>query len=453
MYSHVSRGMPASAPDPSEGGRSQSRSRAAPPRLVFAARRAPYPLDTGARIRTHHLLTGLVNAFETVFVTFEHHPDSPDGVCRKEELEQLYPDVEVVTVPGAHVHKRASQALSLLRRRSWTNGRYRSRAFTEAVRRAAASMQPCIVHFDDSGVAQVGPLAGTFSVYSAHNIEHRILRHGARTGSVPRRLFYGVEALKVRSEERRAWRSMDLSLAVSSLDARAMSAGGARRVDLCPNGAPSVDRIPLQPRSPDEPLRLLFVGTANYVPYERGLAWFVREVLPRIEAQTSVVLDVVGGPPDRPAQAKGVRYLGTVPSVEPFYSASHGVIVPVFEGSGTRLKILEAMAYGRPVISTRLGAEGLPVVAGEHFLQADDPEGFTAAAVRLAGWLIRPEDDALESLISNAREAARPLFWPAVAKRLVELYRSELARLDQGPMAPASRSRAHSLEPPVPTRR
>ena len=402
---------------------------------MFAARRAPYPLDTGARIRTHHLLTGLANAFEIVFVTFEHHPDSPDGLCRKEELEQLYPDVEVVTVPGDGPHKRAAQALSLLRRRSWTNGHYRSRAFTEAVRRAAASRQPCIVHLDDSGVAPVGPLAGTFSVYSAHNVEHRILRQGARTGSVPRRVFYWVEALKVRSEERRAWRSMDLCLAVSPLDARAMRAGGARRVDLCPNGAPSVQRIPLQPRSPDKPLKLLFVGTGAYVPYERGLAWFVREVLPLIEARTSVELDVVGYPPDRPVKAKGVRYVGTVPSVAPFYAASDGVIVPVFEGSGTRLKILEAMAYGRPVISTSLGAEGLPVVAGEHFLRADDPESFAAAAERLAGWSLDPEDDEVEALIANAREAVRPLFWPAVAEQLVELYRSELARLDQGPTA------------------
>ena len=106
-------------------------------------------------------------------------------------------------------------------------------------------------------------------------------------------------------------------------------------------------------------------------------------------------------------QAKGVRYVGRVPSVEPFYSASHGVVVPVFEGSGTRLKMLEAMAYGRPVISTSLGAEGLPVVAGEHFLQADDPESFAAAAVRLAGWYLHPEDGQTSRLIANAREAAR----------------------------------------------
>jgi polysaccharide biosynthesis protein PslH len=404
-------------------------SNAARPPLVFAACEPPYPLDNGASIRTHHLLTGLARAFETVFVTFEHNPDDPGEPFGKKALEQLYPNVEVITVPGNGRAKRADQALSLLRRRSWTNGRYQSRAFTETVRGAVAARRSRIVHFDDLGVAQIGPVAGAFSAYSSHNVEQRILSHGARTGSAPRRLFYGVEALKVGSEERRVWRSMDLSLAVSPLDGQAMSAGGARRVELCPNGAPAVERLPVQRRSADQPLRLLFVGTGSYVPYERGLAWFVREVLPRIETSIPVALDVVGDPPLRPVKAKGVRYVGRVPSVEPFYSNCHGMVVPVFEGSGTRLKILEAMAYGRPVISTSLGAEGLPVTAGEHFLQADDAEAFEAAAVRVAEWSLDPGDEP-ERLLARAREAIRPFFWEAIADRLVELYRSELGRME-----------------------
>jgi polysaccharide biosynthesis protein PslH len=393
--------------------------------LVFVACQPPYPRDNGARIRTHHLLVGLARAFETVFVTFEHDQDSSGGPYAKDELEALYPNVEVIAVRRAGTARRAAQAVSLLQRESWTNGRYRSGALAEAVRGAVASRPSCIVHFDDLGVAQLGPFAGAFNAYSSHNVEQRILRHGARTGSPPRRVFYGVEALKVRSEERRVWRSMDLSLAVSPLDARAMREGGARRVELCPNGAPPVERLPLLPRSADEPLKLIFVGTGSYLPYERGLAWFVREALPRIEALTPVVLEVVGHPPTRPVKAKGVRYVGAVPSVQPHYAASHGVVVPVFEGSGTRLKMLEAMAYGRPVISTRLGAEGLPVVAGEHFLEADDAERFAAAAVRLAEWCAHPGDE-LERLIASARAAVEPLFWPGIADRLAELYQAEL---------------------------
>jgi polysaccharide biosynthesis protein PslH len=446
LYSQLLERMPASMQEPPGSGRSQPVSKATRPSLVFAACQPPYPLDRGARIRTHHLLTGLARAFETVFVTFEDHPDSANGPCGTRELERLYPDVDVITVPGSALAKRAGQALSLLGRRSWTNGRYQSRAFTEAVRGAVASTRSRIVHFDDLGVAQVGPLATAFSVYSSHNIEERILRHGAHTGSAPRRLFYGVEARKVGAEERRVWRSMDLSLAVSPLDAEAMKAGGASRVELCPNGAPPVARMPVTRRSAEEPMRLLFVGTGSYVPYERGLAWFVREVMPRIQSRTSVALDVVGDPPARPIQAKGVRYVGNVPSVEPFYSASHGVIVPVFEGSGTRLKILEAMAYGRPVISTRLGAEGLPVEPGQHFFQADDAEGFTGAALGLAGWSLGPEDAGFERLIASARDVAEAFFWPDIARRLVDLYRSELDRLEN-PATPDPADRTANSSP------
>jgi glycosyltransferase involved in cell wall biosynthesis len=384
-------------------------------------------LDNGARIRTHYLLTGLSKAFESVFVTLELRAGSPAGPPLKEQLEQLYPDVEVITVPTASAAKRADQALSLLRRRSWTNGRYVSRSFREAVRRAIAARPSCIVHFDDLGVAQVGPQPGALNVYSSHNVEVQILRHGARTGRFPRRFFYALEALKVGSEERRVLRSMDLSLAVSTLDGQALSAAGARRVELCPNGAPPVQRLPFPLRSADEPMRLLFVGTGSYVPYERGLAWFVREVLPRIAARVPVRVDVVGTPPARPVEATGVRYVGRVPSVEPFYAASHGVIVPVFEGSGTRLKILEAIAYGRPVISTGLGAEGLPVVAGEHFLRADDPDSFASAALRLAAWS-QHEGGEVQRLIAGAREATQGFFWPEITERLVDLYRSELER-------------------------
>jgi glycosyltransferase involved in cell wall biosynthesis len=405
------------------------------PRLVFAACRPPYPLDNGARIRTHHLLTGLSRAFETVFVTFEHHPHSPDGLCTKEELERLYPGVEVITVPGTGPAKRRGQALSLLRSRSWAWGRYRSNALAAAVREAAVASWPCIVHFDDLGAALSRPVRGgparTIGVYSAHNVERRIERLSAGAGSAPRRLFSLIEALKVGAEERRVWRSMDLSLAASPLDGRAMSAGGARRVELCPNGAPSVERIPVRPRLDEEPLRLLFVGTGSYTPYRRGLAWFVREALPLIEERTPVLVEVVGDPPARAVRSRSVRYVGHVPSVEPFYAASHGVVVPVFEGSGTRSKILEAMAYGRPVISTSLGAEGLPIVAGEEFMVADDPEAFAAAAAQLADWSPRPGDDAVNRMIESAREAIRPLFWPAITEQLVRFYRSELGRLEQ----------------------
>jgi hypothetical protein len=392
------------------------------PRLVLVARRPPFPLDNGARIRIHHLLSGLAQEFATTLVTYEHSADSPDGSYAPSAYQDAYPGVEVIALPGPAGGKRIQQALSLARPGSWTNGRYRSAALADEVRRQIEAHAPCVLQLEELGTAVMGPQPGALSVYGSHNVEQRILDLTARTGSLPRRLFNHVEAAKVRTEELRVWRSMDICLAVSELDAAAMRAAGARRVELCPNGAVAAERLPLASPSPGEPLRLLFVGSGSYTPYSNGLAWFVREALPLIRERMPALFDVVGEPPGRPVEADGVRYLGTVPSVEPHYSDCHAVVVPVFEGSGTRLKVIEAMNLGRPVISTRLGAEGLPVRAGDHYLEAEDASGFAAAAAQIVEW---PEAD-LEALLRRARDAVHELSWTRIVARLAELYRSEL---------------------------
>ena len=211
-------------------------------------------------------------------------------------------------------------------------------------------------------------------------------------------------------------------------DAAVMGAAGARRVEVCPNGTDPVERLPVRPLPPDEPLRLLFVGSGHYAPYERGLAWLVEEVLPLIRSHATVEFDVVGAPPTRPIAGEGVRYIGRVPAVEPYYDAAHIVVVPVFEGSGTRLKIVEAAAFGRPVVSTRLGAEGLPMTPGAHFLQADRAHDFAAAVLALERSWRQPGAVELDHLLNSAHEAVRPLLWPRIVEDLTTLYRSELAR-------------------------
>lgn len=397
------------------------------PRLLFAARRAPYPLDHGSAIRSYQLLTGLARSFETVFVTLAHDPRGPDGMSRPDELTAVLGDIEVIVAPGLGAGKRARQALSLPRRDSWTWARYNTPALSGALARAAAQHKPDLVHFDDLGVAQAGPLASVVNVYCSHNVEYTILRRGAAVGSPGRRLFNAVEERKVRREEQRAWRTMDLCLAVSPLDAQAMIAGGARRAEVCPNGAETVERLPLSPPAPGEPLRLLFVGSASYAPYERGLAWLVREVLPRVRERIAVTFDVVGIPPARPVHAEGVRYVGYVPAVRPYYETAHAFVVPMFEGSGTRLKIIEAAAYGRPIVSTPVGAEGLPLRAGEDYLQAESPADFAAAILELDRRWRDPTGQELERMLAGARAAIAPLAWPRVVEALVALYSAEIA--------------------------
>lgn len=399
--------------------------------LVFAAHRPPFPLSNGSRIRTNRLLNGLAQSFQTTLVTFAHDDCSPDGGLDRRELERAVPGVEIVAVPGRGPGKRRGQARSLMSARSWAFGRYRLPQFEQALAATIGSRKPAVVHFDDLGVGQFGPAPHALSVYAPHNVEHRIAEATARTASGVRRAFAVVESHKLRLEERRVWRQMPLCLAVSEVDARAMAYGGARRVEICPNGTDEVPRLPPLRRSHDEPLRLLFVGSADYQPYERGIAWFVQQVLPRLQEFVPTTFDVVGVPPHRPVAAAGVVYAGWVPAVAEWYERCHAVVVPMFEGSGTRLKIVEAMAYGRPVVSTTLGAQGLPVAPNIHYHCADDVPDFVRCLSEVAVQCEQGKGP-MERMLEEARAAVTPLFWSGIVERLVALYQAELEQCRAG---------------------
>jgi glycosyltransferase involved in cell wall biosynthesis len=112
---------------------------------------------------------------------------------------------------------------------------------------------------------------------------------------------------------------------------------------------------------------------------------------------------------------------GRVAEVRGWVGRAHVAIVPAFEGSGTRLRIIEAMMLGRPLVSTRLGAEGLPISSPKHYLQADDPAAFATALVEIGRWC-SVGDTKLANMVTSARAAAEPLFWPRIVERLCEVY-------------------------------
>jgi glycosyltransferase involved in cell wall biosynthesis len=127
----------------------------------------------------------------------------------------------------------------------------------------------------------------------------------------------------------------------------------------------------------------------SYQPNEDGILFFCAEILPLIRQRTPqrVVLEVVGRGPSARVAALGkddtITVTGEVETVEPCYERADVVVVPLRFGGGTRIKILEALALGKPVVSTSIGAEGLDLVDGRDILIADDPEGFAAACLRL----------------------------------------------------------------------
>lgn len=153
-----------------------------------------------------------------------------------------------------------------------------------------------------------------------------------------------------------------------------------------------------------DPCRMLFLGTLSYLPNEDGVAWFVREALPRaraIDPRMSLRVAGVGAPDGLRTllSGDGVDFAGEVPDVAPEFAAAGMLVVPLRAGSGTRIKILEAFSHGTPVVSTAIGAAGLDVTDGEHLLSADSPDAMAQCCVRLA------RDTSLqESLARNASQ-------------------------------------------------
>jgi len=371
----------------------------------------------------HRLLTGLAEAFDTTVVTHDGS-NGPEGQpVDPAEVHRALPGVRYLPVPGRHTPKRPAQVASLPRRRSFGYGRYATSALRRAVLGAAGDAR--LVHFDDPGSALSGRVPGAVNIVAPHDIESLItLRSGEQRSSV-RRAFARIDGRKQAREEQEVFRRVDLCVAVSDVDAALLGQAGARSVAVCPNGTDPVTRLSSPRRAPGEPLRLLFVGNGDFQPNEQGLKWLIESVLPRVTPSLPTALDVVGRPPAQRSEAPYVRYHGQVPDLRPHYDRAHVAVAPIPFGSGTRLKIVEAMAHGRPVVSTSAGAEGLPARAGRHYIAGDNPDEFAGALLRV-GEATSTADAWLEGMLTEAREVAERLFWPRIARNLAEVYRAAI---------------------------
>ena len=221
------------------------------------------------------------------------------------------------------------------------------------------------------------------------NVIERLLRQPDRKAGFEQTLLLKLERAETLRTEQRALDDADWVAVCSELDARTLAARGPKAaLRVVPNSFPALPALLPRPWRP--PARALFLGTMTYHPNEDAALYFCQEILPlvRRELDGAITLDIVGkGPSQRVrdlAEADRVTVAGGVPAVEPHYATADFVVVPIRYGGGTRIKILEALALGRPVVSTTIGAEGLDLRDGTDILLADTPTDFAQHCVALA---------------------------------------------------------------------
>lgn len=395
----------------------------------------PYPLTSGKRIRTYHLLARLAHRHRITLLC-HRNPDGAESAAAEDEfrrrgIETVVVDRVVPPKSGARFYARL--AGNLLSPLPYSVATHASPALAAAVARLAADDPPDLWHCEWTPYAQVlrdglGPgLDQARWVVMAHNVESLIWQRYAEAEANPlKRWYVRRQRHKFERFERWAYTACTRAIAVSPEDAALMRQRfGVERPEVVENG---VDVRFFRPQRDVErdPARLLFLGSLDWRPNLDAVTLLLNAVWPRVRAEVPhASLAIVGRkPPDwlrrQVAGRPGVRLYADVPDVRPFLATCGLLVVPLRVGGGSRLKILEALAMGTPVVSTRLGAEGLALTPGRDLTVTDTPEELPTAVIRT----VRYPEEARDQAENGRRVVLARYSWDRLAERLDAVWQA-----------------------------
>jgi glycosyltransferase involved in cell wall biosynthesis len=390
----------------------------------------PWPTDRGGAIRYFNLIRQIATRYRVLLFAMLESADEA------RHLPKLAPFCELVEWAvmraGSPIARARDFCGHLQQGRPLVTWPYCSRSLETKLRDLVSTGTINILQIEHSFLAHFRDAVPDGSpcrtILSFHNFCETQSRSMLRmhVGAVEK-LGLLVRAFLMRGWEARHATRFDRCLVVSEIEAqrlRAVAAGTA--VSLVPNGVDTAALRPLPVAAAGN--RLIFVGHLRYPPNVDAVRFLGRHILPALRARIPEArLTVVGeGTPRVLREFAGrddIELVGRAGSPIPYYGDAHVAVVPLRAGGGTRLKILEAMALGRPVVSTQFGCEGLAVEEGKHLLIADDAEGFAAAVARLL------TDRALAArLTQQARALVEEDYdWTGIAERLFRVYDELLA--------------------------
>lgn len=405
--------------------------------MLQLAPRICWPLDTGAKLRNYHLGRVLSEHAEVSLLAFVHDGEPlaiPENFYQRVLTIRRKPGYTFTKLLRGAVGRTPLPLLN-----------YTTDSMSNALEELLAETAFDIVQVESIHLMAYLPMikAGPrppLIICDWHNIESELMsRYSEREGNLLRRAYAQRTARLMGNFEQRALDEFDAHLTVSERDAERLRKLNAKaRVFVIENGVDAAHYSDEQPdrshaarltqqASSDSRNRIVFVGSMDYHANIDGAVSFSREVWPRVrERKPDLTFTIVGRDP-APAVRElesfpGIEVTGTVDDVRPYYREAIAAIVPLKVGGGSRLKILEAMAAGVPVISTTLGAEGLEVEHDKNILIADTSEKMTESITRL---IEQPEQrkqlsDDGRALVSNRYD------WASVGANLFETYQQLL---------------------------
>lgn len=393
------------------------------------------PVDTGGKIRSYNILRRLGKDHEVTLVSYYGGRSDPDYEAA---LPQQFPQSQVVytAAPEAEGFRGVLDYLYRLPRLA----PYSVSKFTHPEVRALVRNQLSSRQFD---VAICDFLAPSLNfplklpipcLLFQHNVESALWQRMATTESHPlRKLSYTLEAARMARYERRTLARFHHVIAVSENDRQQMlHMDPTSEITVVPTGV-DTQQFQVAPPSAATPPRIVFTGSMDWEPNIDAMQYFCAQIWPRILAEfPDAIFQIVGRNPFAKVQrlaSHSVQVTGTVPSVTDYLRDATVVVVPLRIGGGTRLKIYEAMAMGKALVSTSIGAEGLSFQNGRDLLLADDASAFAEAIL-----LLLRDAQVRRRFEQAAVQLAAQFDWSVVAEQFAEVLQ-KMSRNSAGPRA------------------
>ena len=432
-------------------------------RILILTQILPYPPDAGPRVKTWHVIRYLAESGHRLilasFVREEEEAHIP-------ALESLFEQLHTVPLRRSRLRDAWDWMVSLLSGRPFLVLRDDHPDMRKLVAGLIGSGRIDAVHVDQLSMAQFVPWrrgdpnppdgdavpsranARPLVVFDAHNAVWKILDRMKGTAPMPLRPIIALEAKRMRKYEGELVRSSDFVLVVSEADRRSLLEAAASGAGIATDPGNvltvpiAVDTDTLRPAPrPSGSFNILTLGTLHYPPNADGIRWFLREIFPLIKRQVpEATLTIVGKNPPRDLFGMAARYAGDVsitgyvPRLEPYLNRSAVLVVPVRVGGGMRVRILEALAFAIPTVTTTVGLEGIDAIPGEHVLVGDEPHVFASHVVSLLR-----DEFAQATLSENGRRLAEARYdRHRVLKKLDLIYGARSHALSQDAVEPSS---------------
>ncbi len=397
-------------------------------RVLYVATRVCWPITSGAHLRDFYIASYLAHHTNLTYLGM----DSGDGGAQFQSVSEApiepFGEAKVIRVRRSAGYTPAKIVRGVIGPQPLNLLHYMSALVMQQLEKALTNDSFDVIQIEGvyirayiERIRQLAPHALLNCDW--HNIESEIMsRYADNTPGLPRRLYARRTAYLLRRQEDLLLPACDTHTVCSERErAVLLSRNLNSHIEVIPNG---VDVESFRPSpEPGPPRRnLIFVGAMHYHANVDAALFFAREVWPTVYRQRPDLQFVIVGAEPTPEILKlreqpGITVTGTVADVRPFYHNALAAVVPLRVGGGTRLKILEAMAAGVPVISTTLGAEGLPVANGTNIMLADDPRDFAECATTLA-----PDSGLWKALAEAGRKLARNYDWSVIGDKLLRFY-------------------------------